>query len=374
MDGNETATPAAMVDQLLTEITPRPRQRPRIHVKGFGTLILRGTVWHVRYTFRGRRRERSSKSTDEDIAREFLRRCIEDDSKKNRRETVREDKVRMEALFTALEDDYTNNARRSLKTLRFRLKALRQEFGPDKAVDVTPSRIQAYVTQRRHAGVARATVNRELAALRRAFTLAREDGKITAVPHVRLMAEHNARQGFVTATEFETIMAHLPPYLTDLVRFAFTIGWRKGEILTLKWSDVDRERQQITLRREHSKNEEPRVVPLVGELAEIIERRWAARGTSGHVFHRAGRPIRDFDVAWENACTAAGKPALLFHDLRRSAVRNLVSSGVDESVAMKITGHKTNSVFKRYRIVAVEDMRAALTRTEAAIRSAKPVG
>ena len=105
-------------------------------------------------------------------------------------------------------------------------------------------------------------------------------------------------------------------------------------------------------------------------MAEIIDRRWAARGAAENVFHRNGRRIRDFHTAWDNACEAAGRDGLLFHDLRRSAVRNLVSAEVDESVAMKITGHQTNSVFKRYRIVSDRDMRSALTRTEAAIKAA----
>jgi integrase len=88
------------------------------------------------------------------------------------------------------------------------------------------------------------------------------------------------------------------------------------------------------------------------------------------VFHRKGQPIRTFRKAWQRACSAAGFPALLFHDLRRSAVRNLVGAGVDQVTAMKIFGHKTASVFQRYRIVTDDDVRAALERTEAAAKLA----
>jgi integrase len=73
---------------------------------------------------------------------------------------------------------------------------------------------------------------------------------------------------------------------------------------------------------------------------------------------------------WARACAAAGQPQLLFHDLRRSAVRNLVGAGVDQVTAMKISGHKTASVFQRYRIVTDDDVRAALERTEAAAKLA----
>ena len=72
---------------------------------------------------------------------------------------------------------------------------------------------------------------------------------------------------------------------------------------------------------------------------------------------------------WGKARAVAGKPSLLFHDLRRSTVRNPVSAGVDQPVAMRITGHKTVSVFQRYRIVADDDVRAALERTEAVTKA-----
>ena len=112
----------------------------------------------------------------------------------------------------------------------------------------------------------------------------------------------------------------------------------------------------------------------MGELYAIIEQRWEARKLGSQicplVFHRQGKPIRTFRKAWTRACDAAGHADLLFHDLRRSAVRNLVGAGVDQVTAMKISGHKTASVFQRYRIVTDDDVRAALERTEAAAKLA----
>src|SRR5262249_7404252 len=158
--------------------------------------------------------------------------------------------------------------------------------------------------------------------------------------------ENNARQGFVTPADFERIVAELPEYLRDVARFGYLTGWRRREVITLEWADVDLDGQRLTLRRERSKNGQPRTVAFVGSRGEIVARRYAVRGECRYVFHRNECPIHDFRGSWEKACEAAGKPGLLFHDLRRSAVRNLVSAGVDQSVAMRITGHKTVSVFQ----------------------------
>ena len=221
-----------------------------------------------------------------------------------------------------------------------------------------------------------ATVNRELAALRRAFRIAVRQKQLSTMPTVTLLAEHNARQGFVEPATFEAIVVNLPEELQDLATFAYLTGWRKGEVQTLAWSDVDRTRGLVTLRREHSKNEEPRLLPLTPALAAIIERRWQARtvtrldGTvvvTDRVFHRAGAPIKNFRQAWVSACEAAGVPGVIFHDLRRSAVRNFERAGVSQAVAMKLSGHKTPSIYRRYRIVDEADLREALAKTEAAV-------
>src|SRR5206468_12186259 len=177
------------------------------------------------------------------------------------------------------------------------------------------ARVVQYASARRTEGRKPATVNRELAALRRAFALAIEQELLSVAPRVKLVAEHNARQGFVGRADFDRVVAHLPAYLQDFARFAYGSGWRKGEVATLEWSAVDKDATRVTLRRERSKNGEPRVLPLVGELGEIIARRRQERpytmrtgetAPSVYVFHRHGAPIRDFRGAWETACIAAG--------------------------------------------------------------------
>jgi integrase len=150
-------------------------------------------------------------------------------------------------------------------------------------------------------------------------------------------------------------------------------GMRKGEIASLRWEDVDREVGAVRLKAENAKTGEARTLMLVGDLAELMDRRWNARlftrltGTpfvSEYVFHRKGQPIEDFRGPWERACAAAGVPGLLFHDLRRSAARNMDRAGVSRHVAMAISGHKTESMYQRYNIVSEADLRAAAAKTQ----------
>jgi integrase len=194
-----------------------------------------------------------------------------------------------------------------------------------------------------------------------------------------MLAENNVRQGFVEPGDFERILAALPEHLRDFMRFAYATGWRRGEISGLQWSTINRQSKIIFLGR--SKNGEPRVLPLVGELDRIIERRWQARSINNHdgsttlstyVFHCGdGQPVGDTRKSWRTACSKAGMPNLLVHDLRRSAVRNFDKNGVSQIVGMMISGHKTASVYRRYRIVPENDIREALQKVEQGIERQK---
>jgi integrase len=180
----------------------------------------------------------------------------------------------------------------------------------------------------------------------------------------------NARQGFVEPETFEKIAANLPADLADAARFAYSVGWRKGQVSKLRWEHVDRTNRLMIVPGKLTKNRKPQTIALEGELWTIIERRWLRREVrrkrrpvflSPVVFHRGdGKPIGDFRKKWAKACVMAKVSGLLFHDLRRSGVRNLIRAGVDRDVAKKISGHKTDSMFSRYNITDERDQRVAL--------------
>jgi len=134
---------------------------------------------------------------------------------------------------------------------------------------------------------------------------------------------------------------------------------------------MDPDAGAIRLRREAAKTGRGRTVMLEGDLADLIDRRWQARlfdkngkvRVAALVFHRDGEPVGDFRKAWATACQAAGVPDKLFHDLRRTAARNMVRAGVPERVAMAVTGHLTRSMFDRYNSVNEDDLRRAAQKT-----------
>ena len=86
------------------------------------------------------------------------------------------------------------------------------------------------------------------------------------------------------------------------------------------------------------------------------------------VFHRDGKEVRCFRRSWLTACKKAGVPGNVPHDFRRTASRNLIRAGVPEAVAMKLTGHRTRSVFARYNIVSERDLVHAARQLEAVAR------
>ncbi|MGE0556564.1 MAG: tyrosine-type recombinase/integrase, partial [Gemmatimonadales bacterium] len=237
-------------------------------------------------------------------------------------------------------------------------------------------RLRAYVTRRSGDGAAPGTIRAELAALKRAFNLLDEDEVLARVPTFPKVRAADPRAGFFEDPEIERLAAELPDYLVPVLRFGAFTGWRLKEVTGLTWDRVDFSAGTIRLEGRHTKNAEAREFPFTAlpELAQLLRAQlnagtgaeFATGERSRWVFFRTTargpRPIRDHYHAWRSACERAGVPGKLFHDLRRTAVRNLERAGVSRSVAMKLTGHKTESVYQRYAVTNAADLRAGVAK------------
>jgi integrase len=162
------------------------------------------------------------------------------------------------------------------------------------------------------------------------------------------------------------VLEELPARLKALFVCGYHTGARKNELRRIEWSQVDLNAGLIRLPASQTKNKRPRTLPIYGDMRRWLERqRETCPENCTWVFHGAhSHPVDSHLNGWPEACERAGMPGLLFHDLRRSAVRNMKKAGLQDLEAMRISGHLTRNVFDRYNIIDEDDLAAAGKRLE----------
>ncbi len=342
--------------------------------RGGGTIYQRGDAFWLKYYRDGQPiRESVAKSLNKapgDVTEAEARKLLNQRLGKianGEPIALQAERVRVGELLDDLLTEYRVNGRRSQERAKYSVAHLRGFFGPARAQALDPSRVRDYIAQRQAAEASNGTINRELAALKRALTLAVQGRKILTRPYVPMLAENNARQGFFEREQLDAVQRHLPDAIRPVAGLAYMTGWRLSEVVGLTWRQVDFAASTIRLEPGTTKNRAGRMFPLTPALRALLEAQRAAtvtvQGKTGriipNVFHRDGKPIKSFRRAWLSACLAAGVPGRLFHDFRRTAVRNLERAGVSRSVAMAMVGHKTEAIYRRYAIVNDADLRLA---------------
>jgi integrase len=313
--------------------------------------------WFIKFYVDGKPRQETSGTPDEQEAQAFLRRRVQEAL--SGRFVERSERITFNDMRALLFENYRFKRNRTDPIPR--VARLGEFFGDMLGEQITEERIREYSRKRLDAdGAAPATLHRELSILRRMLRLS--SSRLPRVPIIDMPRVHNARQGFFEEEDLQALLPHLPPHAKNLVEFLYLTGWRSGEAFRAQWSDVDWSRQSIHLR--DSKNREPRVFPFRyhRRVEDVLRRqrqdvtRWELENQQvcPYVFHWRGRMIHKLRRSWRNACERAGMSGRLIHDFRRTAVRNLIRAGVQQSIAMKMTGHKTGSIFRRYLIVDEE--------------------
>jgi integrase len=351
-----------------------------------GSIYRRGEVYWIKYYRQGKPYRESTKSEKESDAKRLLK-TREGEIAQGKIPGIYFDRIRFDELAEEFLAEYRINERKSLQRAEISVAHLKDAFSGLRATVITTPCIQAYIETRIAEKAARATINRELAALKRIFSLgARQTPpKVDKIPFIPMLKENNIRKGFFEHGDFIAIRDALPDYLKGFMTFAYKVGWRLSEIMMLTWSQVDLNQGIVRLEVGETKNQQGRTVYLDEELRRVFgeqaERRKRSGSITPFVFtNRQGKDrIRYFRDSWAQACRSAGLfhfgeggkkiPTKLFHDFRRTAVRNMIRAGIPERVAMMITGHKTRSVFDRYNIVSDSDLRLAAAKQEAYLQT-----
>jgi integrase len=279
------------------------------------------------------------------------------------------DRVRWEEAQADLIAYYEATGKRDVAEAKSRMAHLGLYFAGWRLARIDTPAIHGYVVHRKQQKAAPATINRELATLSKGLRVAHQNKKLAGQPpRIEKLQEDNIRQGFFEREQFEAVRKSLPAYAQPVVTFMYLTGWRiRSEVLPLQWRQVDFQAGTVRLEPGTTKNKDGRTFYLTPELRACLEAQRAAtealQRQTGRiipwVFHREGTPMKSFWKAWKTACKAAGAPGRIPHDFRRTAVRNLERAGVPRSVAMKMVGHKTEAIYRRYAIVSDADLQDA---------------
>lgn len=337
-----------------------------IHKRGHGTIYRRGNIWWIQYFVHGRLIQQSTGFTEKADAENLLKQRIGEVAAGRH---VGPERATIDDLCNLVLADNRLRNLRDARHVEWRYKAnVAPVLGPLLASRFGPMQVRQYITGRRATGASNASINRELAIVRRGFKLgAREDPPLVqrqvAIP---MLEEDNVRQGFLEQDQYERLLEELPGNLKALFVCGYHTGARKNELRHIRWDQVDLDGCVIRLPASQTKNKKARTLPIYGDMGHWLERQratcppdyvWVFHGSRNH-------PVDNHLNGWSEACQGVGLAGLLFHDLRRSAVRNMKRAGIQDKVAMDITGHRTRSIFDRYNIVDEADVRGAGERLE----------
>ena len=342
--------------------------RPR----GSGSLYLQkgSAVWWCKYYRNGKAYRESTGETEDRKAASFLRQRIAE-IQTGHFYGPKVERIRVEELGEDFLRDYTINARKSAYAAELRWRVhLKPFFGHLRAVDVTSDLLARYVDARQRVGAQNATINREVAGLKRMFRLGFQatPPKVSRMPIFPRLAERNVRKGFLEHDQYTALAkacANSGLWLRAMLELGRTYGWRLSELRNMRVKQVQLLSRTIRLEPGTTKNNEGREVTMTQEVYALLSQCVTRKEPEDFVFtKKSGRRIGDFRKLWAKACKEAGVPGLLFHDLRRTAARNLRRAGVPEGIIMRIGGWKTRTVFERYAIVTQADVDEALRKLE----------
>ncbi len=342
-------------------------QAPRC-ARGTGQVFQRGDVWCIRYTLHGQRCWETVGARRTDAVELLAKRLTQ---AAEGRITASGARLMWSAVEPIILDEHQQH-RSYAKVERHVRRHLHRHFTGTKGTAIAYDRLLAFKHARLEEGASPSTVRYELSLVRTGLVVAHRAGRLPVLPPLPSVHVENTRTSFFEPDEYEALAKNLPAAPRSVATFMYWTGWRRKETLSREWRHVDFERGTIILEPGETKSGEGRTFPfdVLPELAALlkaqreytdaVERRMGQ--VVRHVFHRGGRPVKSIRAAWRVACRKAGLIGRIPHDFRRSAVRRLERAGVPRSVAMKLVGHQTELMYRRYAITNETDLREGLAK------------
>lgn len=340
---------------------PKALKKPEKRPRGMGSIFPRGPVYWITYSKDGREFRESSDSHLLSVAKGLLEKRLAE-IKTGKFQGLESERLTVGQMVDDLFRRRRNSELKGAKSLeweerRWRLH-LKAHFENVKAKTVNARFLSQYIAKRREEKAEPASINRELAILRRAFRLYREE---IPMPIFTLLPEDNARREFLTDEAYPKLTqacSDVGLWLRALVAVAVGTGWRKGELLAMRVRHVDIKVRRVSLDADMTKNAEPKRAAINAEMLPLLEACIAGKGAEDFVFTRDGKQIRKDNMRtdWAAVTKAAGIPEFIFHSLRRTFARNSRRLGISEGVIMKAGGWLTREIFDRYDIKDDSDL------------------
>jgi integrase len=309
------------------------------------SLYQRGKSWYYDFQYRGERYTGNIGPVSKTIAKEILAKKKAEAVEGRYELPSKKPSPRLGDFVEEYFAYYRANRRlRSVVRHETSWHAMQPVLGGKRLDEISPFDLERYRRQRKQDGRSDVTINRKLAFLRNLYSMALTWGKATENPvkKVRFARENNGRMRILTAEEEVCLLAHCSPHLRPVVIAALHTGFRKSELLSLTWGDVDFRRQLMTVQAAYAKNGESRSVPMNVVLTATLKAIRMNTAAESPVFcNRQGTPYRSFRTAFEQAVCQAGLKNFTFHDLRHTFASRLVMAGVDVPTVQALLGHKT---------------------------------
>jgi integrase len=311
-----------------------------------GTLRKRGNKWVIDYRAYGNRYIETI-SKNKKLAQEVLHKRMVEVAEGRFLDKKQKATVKFEDFAKDYVEIYSKHNKKDWKKDLTRLRALKPFFKGKYLYMIKPLQVEQFKAKRIKE-VSPATVNRELACLKHMFTMAIQWGKAETNPvkKVKLFRENNQRLRYLETEEIEKLLKNCKGYTKRIIEIALNTGMRKGEILSLKWTDIDFRRGIIYLL--DTKNGDKREVPINKAVKQALVKQ-SKHSESPYVFcNKDGKPYRDIRKSFVAALNKSDIISFRFHDLRHTFASHLVMSGVDLNTVRELMGHKSLRMTLRY--------------------------